>query len=126
MGVIRGSARGLVKSDTPYSGSSAGVSTASAVGSAEGSFSSTNSDIHTVMTPFRTDASALGSYTSSTVTGSGKRRFSETPVPSTTNKEQSQTAYRDRAAERRNLYGSSSSTGDDLPDHEIQNSSKLV
>ncbi|XVF20461.1 hypothetical protein REPUB_Repub12eG0002200 [Reevesia pubescens] len=121
MGVIRGSARGLVKSDTPYSVSSAGVSTSSAVASAEGSFSSTNLDVPTVMTPFRTDASALGSYTSSTVTGSGKRRFSETPVPSTTNKDQSQTAYRDRAAERRNLYGSSSSTGDDLPDHELRN-----
>ncbi|XWS30625.1 hypothetical protein CRYUN_Cryun23aG0001800 [Craigia yunnanensis] len=124
MGVIRGSARGLVKSDTPYSGSSAGVSASSAVGSAEGSFSSTNSDIHTVMTPFRTDASALGSYTPSTVTGSGKRRFSETPVASATNKEQSQTAYRDRAAERRNLYGSSSSTGDDRHDHELRNSNR--
>ncbi|XP_022772030.1 SUPPRESSOR OF ABI3-5 isoform X2 [Durio zibethinus] len=124
MGVIRGSARGLVKSDTPYSGSSAGVSTSSAVGSADDSFSSTNSDIPTVMTPFRTDASALGSYTPSTVTGSGKRRFSETPVSSITNKEQSQTAYRDRAAERRNLYGSSSSTGDGQPDHELWNSNR--
>ncbi|KAL1066348.1 hypothetical protein V6Z11_D12G056400 [Gossypium hirsutum] len=123
MGVIRGSARGVVKSDTPYSGASAGIST-SAVGGAE--VSSTNSDMPTVMTPFRTDASALGSYTPSTVSASGKRRFSETPVTSTTSKEQSQTAYRDRAAERRNLYGSSSSTGDDLPDPELRNSSKLV
>ncbi|KAK6256125.1 hypothetical protein SCA6_017430 [Theobroma cacao] len=123
MGVIRGSARGLVKSDTPYSGSSAGVSTSSAAAaSGEGSFSSTNSDIPTVMTPFRTDASALGSYTP-TVTGSGKRRFSETPVPSSINKEQSHSAYRDRAAERRNLYGSSS-TGDDLPDHDFWNSNR--
>ncbi|MBA0655441.1 hypothetical protein Goklo_007926, partial [Gossypium klotzschianum] len=119
MGVIRGSARGVVKSDTPYSGASAGIST-SAVGGAE--VSSTNSDMPTVMTPFRTDASALGSYTPSTVSASGKRRFSETPVTSTTSKEQSQTAYRDRAAERRNLYGSSSSTGDDLPDPELRNS----
>ncbi|TYJ03845.1 hypothetical protein E1A91_A12G055300v1 [Gossypium mustelinum] len=121
MGVIRGSARGVVKSDTPYSGTSAGIST-SAVGGAE--VSSTNSDMPTVMTPFRTDASALGSYTPSTVSASGKRRFSETPVTSTTSKEQSQTAYRDRAAERRNLYGSSSSTGDDLPDPELRNSNR--
>ncbi|XP_012436673.1 SUPPRESSOR OF ABI3-5 isoform X4 [Gossypium raimondii] len=121
MGVIRGSARGVVKSDTPYSGASAGIST-SAVGGAE--VSSTNSDMPTVMTPFRTDASALGSYTPSTVSASGKRRFSETPVTSTTSKEQSQTAYRDRAAERRNLYGSSSSTGDDLPDPELRNSNR--
>ncbi|OMO50974.1 hypothetical protein CCACVL1_30088 [Corchorus capsularis] len=124
MGVIRGSARGVVKSDTPYSGSSTGVSTSSAaVSNAEGSFSSTNSDIPTVMTPFRTDVSALGSYKPATASGSGKRRFSETPL-SSTNKEQSQTTYRDRAAERRNLYGSSSSTGDDLPDHEFQNSNR--
>ncbi|PPD97201.1 hypothetical protein GOBAR_DD05763 [Gossypium barbadense] len=121
MGVIRGSARGVVKSDTPYSGASAGIST-SAVRGAE--VSSTNSDMPTVMTPFRTDASALGSYTPSTVSASGKRRFSETPVTSTTSKEQSQTAYRDRAAERRNLYGSSSSTGDDLPDPELRNSNR--
>nr|KJB48150.1 hypothetical protein B456_008G054400 [Gossypium raimondii] len=117
----RSSARGVVKSDTPYSGASAGIST-SAVGGAE--VSSTNSDMPTVMTPFRTDASALGSYTPSTVSASGKRRFSETPVTSTTSKEQSQTAYRDRAAERRNLYGSSSSTGDDLPDPELRNSNR--
>ncbi|PPS12493.1 hypothetical protein GOBAR_AA08160 [Gossypium barbadense] len=123
MGVIRGSARGVVKSDTPYSGASAGIST-SAVGGAE--VSSTNSDMPTVMTPFRTDASALGSYTPSTVSASGKRRFSETPVTSTTSKEQSQTAYRDRAAERRNLYGSSSSTGDDLPDPELRNSRDMA
>ncbi|KAG6547441.1 hypothetical protein Mapa_010889 [Marchantia paleacea] len=45
-------------------------------------------------TPFRTDASALGSYGPMAGT---KRRFTETP----------QTGYRDRAAERRSLYGSS-------------------
>ncbi|KAL2653047.1 hypothetical protein R1flu_021175 [Riccia fluitans] len=45
-------------------------------------------------TPFRTDASALGSYGPMAGT---KRRFTETP----------QAGYRDRAAERRSLYGSS-------------------
>jgi RNA-binding protein 5/10 len=44
--------------------------------------------------PFKTSASALGSY--GPMAGV-KRRFTETP----------QTGYRDRAAERRNLYGSS-------------------
>ncbi|KAA8526580.1 hypothetical protein F0562_008217 [Nyssa sinensis] len=68
------------------------------------------------VTPFRTDASALGSYTPP-VAGSGKRRFSEMPVqPASTHKEQPQTTYRDRAAERRSLYGSSSSIGDNLPE----------
>ncbi|XP_039048991.1 SUPPRESSOR OF ABI3-5-like isoform X4 [Hibiscus syriacus] len=123
MGVIRGSARGVVKSDTPYSGSSAGVSNSAVIGGAE--VSSTNSDMPAVMTPFRTDASALGSYTPSAVSATGKRRFSETPVLSTTSKEQSQTGYRDRAAERRNLYGLSSSTGDDLPDQELRNSNSM-
>lgn len=47
-----------------------------------------------VVTPFKTDASALGSYTPPS-TGV-KRRFTESP----------QIGYRDRAAERRNLYGS--------------------
>ncbi|KAK8339605.1 hypothetical protein V6Z12_A08G045800 [Gossypium hirsutum] len=120
MGVIRGSARGLVKSDIPFPRSSARVSTSSAGGVAEGSLSSTSDPAS--MTPFRTDASASGSIAPSTTTGSGKRRFSEAPVPPTTNKEQSQTTYRDRAAERRNLYGSSSSTTDDLPDDQFWNS----
>ncbi|KAK8282757.1 hypothetical protein V6Z11_D08G046400 [Gossypium hirsutum] len=120
MGVIRGSARGLVKSDIPFPRSSAGVSTSSAGGVAEGSLSSTSDPAS--MTPFRTDASASGSIAPSTITGSGKRRFSEAPVPPTTNKVQSQTTYRDRAAERRNLYGSSSSTADDIPDGEFWNS----
>lgn len=48
----------------------------------------------TPLAPFRTDASALGSY--GPMAGA-KRRFSETP----------QSGYRDRAAERRNLHGSS-------------------
>ncbi|GMJ01355.1 suppressor of abi3-5 [Hibiscus trionum] len=121
MGVIRGTARGLVKSDTPSSVSSNGVSTSSSVGVAEGSFSSALDPA--TITPFRTDASALGSCPPTT-TGSGKRRFSETPVPSSTNKEQSQTTYRDRAAERRNLYGSSSSNADYLPDDEFRISNR--
>ncbi|GAV61742.1 RRM_1 domain-containing protein/G-patch domain-containing protein/RRM_6 domain-containing protein [Cephalotus follicularis] len=112
MGVIRGSGRGVLKSDTSYSGSSTGVSTSSP---SAGLFSSTNADTPTVPTPFRTDASALGSYASPMAAGSGKRRFSELPVSSASiQKEQSQTTYRDRAAERRSLYGSSSSIGDDL------------
>ncbi|XP_040931635.1 SUPPRESSOR OF ABI3-5 isoform X4 [Gossypium hirsutum] len=123
MGVIRGSARGLVKSDIPFPRSSARVSTSSAGGVAEGSLSSTSDPAS--MTPFRTDASASGSIAPSTTTGSGKRRFSEAPVPPTTNKEQSQTTYRDRAAERRNLYGSSSSTTDDLPDDQFWNSNPM-
>uniref|UniRef100_A0A2P2MAC0 Uncharacterized protein n=1 Tax=Rhizophora mucronata TaxID=61149 RepID=A0A2P2MAC0_RHIMU len=111
MGVIRSSGRGVVKSDTLYSGSSSGVPTSSAVASAG---SSTNADVSTVVAPFRTDASALSSYIPSVTTGSGKRRFSEMPVPSGSNyKEQTQTTYRDRAAERRSLYGSSPSIGDD-------------
>ncbi|KAL1568495.1 SUPPRESSOR OF ABI3-5 isoform X6 [Salvia divinorum] len=58
-------------------------------------------------------ACALGGYAPSSAAGSGKRRFSEMPTTSVTNKEQSQSTYRDRAAERRSLYGSSSAFGDD-------------
>ncbi|XP_057826098.1 SUPPRESSOR OF ABI3-5 isoform X1 [Cryptomeria japonica] len=59
-----------------------------------------------VSSAFKTDASALGSYGSTSGT---KRRFSETP----------QTVYRDRAAERRTLYGSSG-PGDSLLDIELR------
>ncbi|XP_021645315.2 SUPPRESSOR OF ABI3-5 isoform X2 [Hevea brasiliensis] len=112
MGVIRGSGRGVVKSDASYSGSSSGVSTFTATAG-----SSTNADTSAIMTPFRTDASALGSYATPASTGSGKRRFSEMPLSSASaRKENSQSTYRDRAAERRSLYGSSSSMGDDRPD----------
>eukprot|EP00250_Pteridium_aquilinum_P006127 c16104_g1_i1 orf=566-3700(+) len=52
-------------------------------------------------TPFKTDVSALGSYAP---TAGSKRRFTEAPQP----------VYRDRAAERRNLYGSSSSSHNDI------------
>ncbi|XP_030953203.1 SUPPRESSOR OF ABI3-5 isoform X2 [Quercus lobata] len=114
MGVIRGSGRVAVRSDTLYSGSSGGVSTSTVAASAAGM--STNADMPTVATPFKTDASALGSYTPPTAAGSAKRRFSEMPLnPASGHKEQPQTTYRDRAAERRNLYGSSA-LGDDLSD----------
>ncbi|KAH8483126.1 hypothetical protein H0E87_027762 [Populus deltoides] len=116
MGVIRGSGRGVVKSDTSYSGPSAGVSTSNAAVPLTMAGSSTNADTSSFATPFRTDVSALGSYTPPVAAGSGKRRFSEMPLASaSTHKEQPQNSYRDRAAERRSLYGSSS-VGDDLPD----------
>ncbi|CAM8886155.1 unnamed protein product [Rhodiola kirilowii] len=100
-GVIRGSGRGVVKSDTSYTGSSGPVST----------FTPYSENI--LATPFRTDASALGSYAPPSSSGTGRRRFSEQPISS---KEHSNSGYRDRAAERRSLYGSSSSIGDDLSD----------
>lgn len=58
-------------------------------------------EVNSGATPFKTDASALGSYAP---TMGSKRRFTEAPQP----------VYRDRAAERRNLYGSSSSSHDDI------------
>lgn len=119
MGVIRGSGRGVVKSDTSYSGSAA-------VASSISSSSSANVDAQTIVTPFRTDVSALGSHTPSVAAGSGRRRFSEMPHSASTHKEQPQTTYRDRAAERRSLYGSSSSVGNDLADLEIEDSSKTA
>lgn len=123
MGVIRGSGRSVVKSDTSFSASGGAIPSTSAACIA-GSSASTDADIPTVLTPFRTDASALGSYTPPVAAGSGKRRFSEMPLaPASAHKEQ-HTAYRDRAAERRSLYGSSS-FGDDLPDHGFGESSKL-
>uniref|UniRef100_A0A0D9YMT5 SUPPRESSOR OF ABI3-5 n=1 Tax=Oryza glumipatula TaxID=40148 RepID=A0A0D9YMT5_9ORYZ len=73
MGVIRGSGRGIVRSDTAFHAPS--------------------------------DAGGADSFSNiPTSTWSGKRRFSEAPGHS---------QYRDRAAERRNLYGSSSSLGSD-------------
>lgn len=93
--------------------------------SAAGSSSLTNSDASTGVTPFKTDASALGSYTPPSAAGSGKRRFSEMPLSSASNnKEQPQSSYRDRAAERRSLYGSS--VGDDMLDHDTMDLSKLT
>lgn len=127
MGVIRGSGRGVTKSDPLFLGSSTGVSTSSvSTASVVGSAPSTNQDIPHVVTSFRTDASALGSYTPPVSAGSGKRRFSEMPLAvAPGQKEQSQTTYRDRAAERRSLYGSLSSVGDDSSDIGFGDSSKL-
>ncbi|XP_073136353.1 SUPPRESSOR OF ABI3-5 isoform X2 [Henckelia pumila] len=110
-GVIRGSGVGVVKSDTLYT-SSAGVASNSSVNTLGTGSTLTITDTPTTMAPFRTDASALGSYAQPVASGS-KRRFSEMPSSSVSNKEQSQSTYRDRAAERRNLYGSSA-FGDDI------------
>ncbi|CAK9173357.1 unnamed protein product [Ilex paraguariensis] len=118
MGVIRGSGRVVVNSDPLYSVAS-GVDAAPSytVASSGDSSSLTNIDAPTTATPFRTDLSALGSYTPPVAAGGGKRRFSEMPLQSgSSHKEQPQTAYRDRAAERRSLYGSSSAFGNDLSD----------
>ncbi|KAJ6834621.1 SUPPRESSOR OF ABI3-5 isoform X1 [Iris pallida] len=115
MGVIRGSGRGLIKSDTTFSASSS-------AGSVVAQTSVTNAagpslpTVEPTVTPFKTDVSALGSYVSPVAAGSGKRRFSEAPVQSVAHKEQPQPTYRDRAAERRSLYGSASSGRDDLSD----------
>ncbi|KAL3330975.1 hypothetical protein AABB24_034666 [Solanum stoloniferum] len=123
-GVIRGSGLGVVKSDTLYTGSSGSASTSHTMPPTSGPSSLINADASAA--PFRTDASALGSYTPPVPAGS-KRRFSEMPSqPPPSIKEQSQatTAYRDRAAERRSLYGSSSAFGDDASEH--GDSSKIL
>ncbi|KAK4278209.1 hypothetical protein QN277_016086 [Acacia crassicarpa] len=120
MGVIRGSGRGIIKSDSLYSGPTA-LATACASGA-----SSSSVDAPTVATPFRTDVSALGSYATPATGGSGRRRFSEMPHSASAPKEQPQTTYRDRAAERRSLYGSSLLAGDDLADLESGDSNRDV
>lgn len=116
-GVIRGSGLGVVKKDTLYTGS-LGSSTSHTVSSATGSSLLINSDVSTSAMPSRTDTSAMSSYTPPPVAaGGGKRRFSEMPSQPFPDKEQSSNiTYRDRAAERRSLYGSSS-FGDNLSDH---------
>lgn len=58
-------------------------------------------EANSIATPFKTDASALGSYGPS---AGARRRFTESP----------QSVYRDRAAERRSLYGSSSVQSDSI------------
>ncbi|XP_023527103.1 SUPPRESSOR OF ABI3-5 isoform X1 [Cucurbita pepo subsp. pepo] len=116
MGVIRGSGRGIVKSDSLYPTTSSVVFPSTVKDGAANSTSSMAVDTPTPSTTssFRTDASALGSYTPPITSASGKRRFSEMPQPSASaSREQPQTAYRDRAAERRSLYGSSTFIGDD-------------
>ncbi|XP_068635162.1 SUPPRESSOR OF ABI3-5-like [Aristolochia californica] len=123
MGVIRGSGRGTVKSDTVYSGYLAALGGSSVSPPA----SVTASETQTTATPFRTDASALGSYAPPPASGGGKRRFSEVPQQATVHRETQTTTYRDRAAERRSLYGSSSSSiGDDLSDLENPNHDLLL
>jgi RNA-binding protein 5/10 len=97
MGVIIGSARGVIKSDTKFHSLSDTGNTESS-STITTSALMTNAEVSTASAPFKTDISALSSNTSTGVSGSGKRRFSEAPV---------QSQYRDRAAERRNLYGSS-------------------
>ncbi|KAK9696955.1 hypothetical protein RND81_08G006500 [Saponaria officinalis] len=112
MGVIRGSGRGVVKSDTIYSGTVTGPSAPSS-SSSPALFSAANSDSQVSGTSFKTDVSALGGYTPP-ATSAGRRRFSETPLQTVSaQREQNQTSYRDRAAERRRMYGSSSSYADD-------------
>ncbi|VAH66888.1 unnamed protein product [Triticum turgidum subsp. durum] len=101
MGVIRGSGRGAV--NTFHASSDAGGSISSDI-TASTSVLMTNTETHTASTPFKTDLSSLGSYASPAVSGSAKRRFSEAP---------GQSQYRDRAAERRSLYGSTSSLPND-------------
>eukprot|EP01018_Ginkgo_biloba_P031596 Gb_28214 [translate_table: standard] len=96
MGVIRGSGRAPAKlADSSY------------LGTAPVAVSSATPETSTVLSPFKTDAAALGSY--GPMAAGTKRRFSETP----------QTAYRDRAAERRSLY-SSSVPVDGLSDFEFK------
>lgn len=105
MGVIRGSGRGAIKSDTTFHASSdVGGSNSFSDITTSTSGLMTNAETHAASTPFKTDLSSLGSYASPAVSGSAKRRFSEAP---------GQSQYRDRAAERRSLYGSSSSLPND-------------
>ncbi|KAK9121550.1 hypothetical protein Syun_019167 [Stephania yunnanensis] len=116
MGVIRSSGRGVVKSDTVYAPSSSGASASAVYPSSSGTFSA-NQEAAATANPFKIDPSALGTYTPPVAAGSGKRRFSEMPMNQVSaQREQPQTAYRDRAAERRSLYGSSSSIGDNMPE----------
>ncbi|XP_031492733.1 SUPPRESSOR OF ABI3-5 isoform X3 [Nymphaea colorata] len=121
MGVIRGSGRGVVKSDTIYSGSLSSVVTGNSANSAAAILSSPalSPEAPAVVTPFRTDASALGSYAPATG-GATKRRFSEAPAQRP-KEQQPQTLYRDRAAERRSLYGSSA--GNSMSDLDLDEGS---
>lgn len=113
MGVIRGSGKGVIKSDTVYPGTS-GLSTPSSSSAGAVAVAATNSDKQGGASSFRTDISALGTYTPPTASASGRRRFSETPLLSASvQRDLHQTTYRDRAAERRRMYGSSVSYGDD-------------
>ncbi|KAI0510280.1 hypothetical protein KFK09_010881 [Dendrobium nobile] len=123
MGVIRGSGRGVIRADTTFSGSSGlGDATISPTSSTE-RIPLGNTEVASTVTPFKTDASALNSSTPTpVVAGSGKRRFSETPMQANL----PQTAYRDRAAERRSRYGSSfvDDLSDDLGDSNCEHPSR--
>ncbi|ANM63792.1 suppressor of abi3-5 [Arabidopsis thaliana] len=81
-------------------------------GSFGGTLGGASSSASVQMPPILPSASPA----SVSVSGSGRRRFSETPTAGPTHREQPQTSYRDRAAERRNLYGSSTSSGNDVID----------
>ena len=71
---------GVIKSDTLYTGSSGtSLTPLQAVASTAVSSQLTNIDAYSTPTPFRTDASALGSYASAVPAVSGQRRFSERP-----------------------------------------------
>lgn len=120
-GVIRCSGMGVVKSDTLHA-----VPVESTSNLSVNTSSVPFTDSSTAATPFRTESSALGSYAPAVASGSGKRRFSEMPSLPVSNKESSQTTYRDRAAERRSLYGSSSAFGDDLSNAGSGDSSKCT
>ncbi|CAM0875250.1 unnamed protein product [Alopecurus aequalis] len=75
MGVIRGSGRGAIKSDTTFHVSSdIGGSNYSSNITTSTSEIMTNAEMHTTSPPFKTDLSSLGSYSSSGVSGSAKRR----------------------------------------------------
>ncbi|KAG8058197.1 hypothetical protein GUJ93_ZPchr0002g24885 [Zizania palustris] len=98
MGVIRGSGRGILKPDIAFhSSSDASGANSSSTMTTSTSGLTTNAGAPT-SAPFRTELSGIASYTPAGVSGSAKRRFSEAPGNSN---------YRDRAAERRSLYGSS-------------------
>lgn len=87
-----------------------GVMRGSCGGTLGGASSSANAQVPPVL------PSAPSASVPVSVSGSGRRRFSETPTAGPTHREQPQTSYRDRAAERRNLYGSSASSGNDVID----------
>ncbi|EPS74452.1 hypothetical protein M569_00302, partial [Genlisea aurea] len=99
-GMIRSSGMGVVKSDTVYGGQAEDAPPASYIAAPPPSVQTFSES----STPFRMDSSALGSYSQPS---SGRRRFSEMPSGSQT------TTYRDRAAERRSLYGSFSAFGNE-------------
>ncbi|KAK1388790.1 hypothetical protein POM88_016968 [Heracleum sosnowskyi] len=75
---LKGSGRGVEKSDTSYSGPSGITSTSlpASVGAVDSS-SPASIDLSGSALPFRADASTLGSYTPPRAAGSSKRRFSE-------------------------------------------------